>query len=159
MSLDVGKDSYLSLQDADAYWDNHNHNERWQQASEQEKEAALREATRYVDNRYTWIGKHPGSSGQVLSWPRMNAVDKQGRLRTGIPQEVKDATAYLAQQSLEGGLLAPQDRGGRINRVQADTVVVEWDKSAPSQPTYDYADLLLKNITTGGRSSAPLLKA
>lgn len=158
MSLDVGSDSYVSIEDADQYWQNHPRGDSWADATILEKEAALREATTYVDNRYTWIGHHPGITSQNLSWPRLDAVDKQGRVRTGIPQEVKDATAYLAEQSLSKGLLTPQDRGGRINRVVADSVVVEWDKNAPSQATYDYADLIVKNITKGGRGVRPLKK-
>lgn len=158
MSLDVGNDSYVSVEDADQYWQDHPRGDSWADATLLEKEGALREATIYVDNRYSWIGHHPGSNSQVLSWPRLNAVDRQGRLRTGIPKEVKSATAYLAEQSLKKGLLAPQDRGGRINRVQADTVSVEWDQNAPSQATYEYADTILKNITKGGRGVRPLKK-
>lgn len=159
MSLTVGTDTYVSLANADTYWANHYDSADWDAATDANKEKALRVATQYVDKRYSWIGSHPGTSSQNLAWPRLNAVDKQGRTRTGIPDEIKDATAWLAQEEIRTGILRSKSRGGAIKNVKAGSVAVEFEDNAPSQPSYDYADLLLSNITKGGRGSIPLMKA
>lgn len=157
--LTVGTDSYTSLVDADEYWSEHYNSADWDAASDSDKEKALRTATQYIDKHYSWIGYHPGSLSQKLAWPRLNAVDKQGRTITGIPDEVKDATAYLAQEELRGGILRPKSRGGAIKSVQAGSVNVEFEDNAPVHASYDYVDLLLSNLTKGGKGSIPLKKA
>lgn len=157
--LTVGTDTYISLADADTYWSEHYSSAEWDAADEGDKEKALRSATQYVDKHYTWIGSHPGSESQKLSWPRLNAVDKQGRTITGIPQEVEHATAYLAQEELRGGILRAKSRGGAIKAVQAGSVNVEFEDNAPVHTSYDYVDLILSNLTKGGRGTVPLKKA
>lgn len=160
MSLTVGEDTYISLADADTYFSNFYDSSDWDAATDAEKEAALRASTQYVDKHYTFIGDHPETLTQDLAWPRYNALDKQGRLLADdeIPQPVKDATAYLAQEVLRKGILKAKDRGGSIESVKAGSVQVQWNSFASSQPSYDYADLLLKNITIGGKGQRPLLK-
>lgn len=159
MALTVGEDTYISVADTDTYWTEHPGGSNWTAAGDTDKEAALRQATQYVDKKYTWVGVHPGTLSQNLSWPRLDAIDRHGRTRTGTPQEVKDATAYMAEQVLaDTGVLNPKDRGGQIKSVAAGSVNVEWEEGANSQKTYDYVDLLLKNITKGGKGVRPLLK-
>lgn len=157
MSLDP-KETYCTVAEADTYWENNPGGESWSEATGPQKEAALRQATQFVDKQYTWIGHHPGSVSQLLSWPRLNAMDKEGRLRTGIPQEVKDATAYMADQVLQQGLLPPQKRGGAIKTVTAGPVSVDYEENASSLTRYDYPTMLLKSLTKGGRGSRPLKK-
>lgn len=159
MALTVGEDTYISLADADTYWTNYAGGTNWASATDAEKEQALRQATQYVDKSYTWRGHHPGSSSQLLSWPRNMVVDGQGRTRTGIPQEVKDATAYLAEQALDGAILTAKERGGKIKNVKAGSVSVEFGDNAPGQRTFPYADLLLSDLTIGGKNSVRLRKA
>lgn len=115
-------------------------------------------ATQYIDKQYRWIGVHPGGSDQLLSWPRSSAVDKQGRTRTGIPQELKDATAYLADKVLGEPVLEPKARGGAIQSVQAGSVAVQFSESASAHTSYKYVDLLLSDISTGGGQSVRLAK-
>lgn len=160
MALTVGTDTYLSLADANTYWDENTGGTNWATASDAEKEKALRAATQYVDKHYSWLGNHPGNS-QGLSWPRLNVVDKDGRTIGGnvIPDAVKNATAYIAEQVLaDGGILPKRNRNSSIKSVKAGSVEVEYDDMAPTRTHYDYADLILSKLTKGGRGMTPMYK-
>lgn len=159
--LTVGTDSFISVVDADTYWENHSGGDNWAVATTPEKEAALRESTQYIDKSYSWRGDHSGLESEPLSWPRYNVVDRQGRTRSSseIPQEIKDATAWLADQALGGSLLQVKDRGGRISNLKAGSVEIQYEKGAPAQKQYHQVDLLISDLTRGGRNSTVLLKA
>lgn len=150
MPLTVPDESYVSVADADTYWSNRN-NLDWQTADPANKEKALREATEYIDNTYDgqWIGTHPGSTSQVRSWPRNNAVDTQGRDVTGIPQRIKDATSRLALDNLEKFLVKAESRGGQVERAKLGSMDVTFARNAPAGRTYAYLDLLLVGLLTG----------
>lgn len=160
MSLTVGEDSYISLDDADTYWANHIGGSNWSAASTPEKEQALRAATQYVDKHYNWLGDHPGTD-QELSWPRLNVIDKNGRTIASniIPDEVKDAVSYIADQVLGDGILSPRGRDSEISRLKAGSVEIEYEDHARSTISYDYADLILSKLTKGGRGVTPMRKA
>lgn len=160
MALQIGIDSFTSVADADAYWTDHSGGTGWAAALSADKEAALREASQYIDKSYSWRGDHPGDASQLLSWPRYNVIDRQGRVRssTEVPAEVKDATAWLAEQALSGELLPAQARGGRIKGLKAGSVQVEYEDNAPAQSSYDYVDLLVSGLIKGGKNTTILLK-
>ena len=145
MAFTVGENSYLSVADADTYWSDRN-NSTWSAASDAEKEAALLEATQYLDKAYRWRGEHPGSSTQLLAWPRNNVVDEQGRTRTGIPQEIKDATAELALEALGGRLVPVQDHGGAVKSQTVNGLSIEYQDGAPANPSYDYVRMLVSPL-------------
>ena len=155
------EETFVSLADANTYWTKHSGGVKWAVADDPTKEAALREATQFVDKQYAFVGSHPGTTTQLLSWPRIDATDAQGRTIASdeIPQPVKDATAYLAEQALNGPLLAPKGRGGAIKKVTAGPVEVEYEKYAPADKSYPYADMLLKDLVEGRRNRATLRKA
>lgn len=160
MALSVGTDTYISLADANTYWTENTGGTNWAIASDTEKEKALRAATQYVDKHYSWLGVHPGTD-QALSWPRLNVIDKNGRVIGGnvIPDAVKDAVAYIAEQVLaDGGILPKRNRNSAIKSVKAGSVEVEYDDQAPTRTHYDYADLLLSKLTKGGRGMTPMIK-
>lgn len=158
MAITVGVDSYVTVAEADAYHTARN-NTGWN-GSNAEKEADLKYATLYVDRRYSFVGEHNGSPGQPLAWPRLNAVDKQGVLRTGVPQEVKDAVCELALQlHADGRLLPAQDRGGAIKSVQAGSVGVTYMDGAPANKTFPLVDLMLERVTTGSRATVSLTRS
>lgn len=161
MSLTVGTDTYVSLADADTYWESYAGGTNWADATDPNKEKALREATQFVDKSYHFVGDHTGLNSQVLAWPRYNAIDKQGRSlnSTDIPHAVKDAVSYLAEQALGASLLQSKDRGGAIRKVKAGSVEVEYEENSITQKSFPYADLLLREITDGSSSVRRLLKA
>lgn len=162
MALTVGTDAYISLADANTYWLNRD-NATWAAASDADKEAAIREATQYLDGAYNWIGDHPGGSSQLLGWPRNNAVISSGNRRgvylTGIPQAVEDACAELALEALSGRLRPAADHGGAIKREKVDIIETEYQDGAPTHKTYDFVTMLLKGLTRGGKSTAKLIRS
>ncbi len=157
MTLTVGVDSYLSVEDSDAYWAARA-NARWAGADMAEKEKALREATQYLDGRYDWVGGHPGG-GQPLGWPRLGAVDHEGRPLAGIPQKVAQATAELALQALGEPLVPAQARAGRTRREKVGALEVEYQSGAPGGRSYPFVTLLLKGLIRGDGSATGLMRA
>jgi len=99
-------DSYLSVAAADTYFTEHDSPSEWTGATTPGKEAALKYATRRLDNSYKWYSCIISTS-QVLGWPRASFVDSEGRSIGGasiMPQALLDATAELALEHLKTSL-------------------------------------------------------
>lgn len=149
--------SYSTITEADAFWSDRN-DSTWAAASEEEKTAALIRATEWIDTGFSWPGTVK-ETDQVLSWPRVKAYDDEGRLREGIPSELKNATAWIAREALEAELDPAQQRGGDISSVKAGSVEVEWNSSAPTGKSYRYVSRMLRNITVGGPNQIKLVRS
>ena len=157
MALGVGNDSYMSLESADLYWSERN-DATWAGAVVLAKEAALREATQYLDGRYDWVGDHPGG-GQMLGWPRVGAGDHEGRPLTGIPEKVAEATAELARHALTERLAPAEARGGRTRREKVGALEVEYLAGAAGGRAYPFVTLLLKGLIRGDGNAPALVRA
>lgn len=153
MTVTVGTDVYLSVADADTYWSNRN-DSTWSAATTAAKEAALREATQYIDGSYSFIGVQ--NVDNVLAWPRYDVLVTQGNLagviydQTTIPPQIKAATAELALQALSSRLAPVADRGGLIKREKVDSLEVEYMDFAPAGKTYSFVGLILKPLLANG---------
>lgn len=88
--------SYLTVEEADAYHAARLHNTAWTTAPTPNKEAALQWATRTLD-REEWVGLRV-SIAQGLRWPRYEVYDQDDMYvdPTAVPKFLKDATAELA---------------------------------------------------------------
>jgi len=75
MSLTVGANSYISVSDAASYFEARLHSAVWTSAADADKEAALMQSTRMLDELVNWIGV-PTVEGQSLRWPRKPAVPR-----------------------------------------------------------------------------------
>lgn len=157
IAVGSGSDSYMSLESADLYWSGRN-DATWAGAELLTKEAALREATQYLDGRYDWIGDHPGGN-QRLGWPRLGAFDHEGRLLTGIPEKVAEATAELARQALSECLAPTEARAGRTRREKVGPLEVEYLGGAPGGRSYPFVTLLLKGLIRGDGKTPTLVRA
>lgn len=161
MTIVVGTDTYLSVIDADTYWSNRN-DSVWSAASTAEKEAALREATKYVDGAFNFIGYQVVTN--VLAWPRDAAQVTQGNFagvvytNTTIPQQIKDAVAELALEALSARLAPTLDRGGAVKREKVDVIEVEYMDFAPSGKVYVFVSMLLKPLTVGTKTTRKLTR-
>lgn len=158
MTIVVGTDSYVSVDEADVYWENHN-NTVWPAASDENKEKALRDATIYIDGIYEgrWVGFHPGGSSQILAWPRNGAVDSEGRSVSGIPQRVEEATSRLALEALAEFLTKAEDRGGRIESAKVGALEVGYFRDAPAGTAFPFLDLMLNSLLKPGSSTGGAL--
>lgn len=85
-------DSYVSVADCQAYAAAHGLAFAGEEAA---LEAALRNATLYLDGEYTYRGER-ATGTQALEWPR-TVVD-------GVPREVVSACCELAVRALKGPL-------------------------------------------------------
>lgn len=163
MSVDAtlggsSSDSYVSNAAVDAYWVNRN-DSVWDAATSAEADAALREATQYLDGKYDWVGSI-ATTTQSLGWPRLGAADKENRDLTGIvPVGIVSSCCELALQALSGPLVTPgADRGGDTKREKVGDIEVEYFASAPSGKTFDYVKLLLKGLTTNGNGYVEIIR-
>lgn len=137
-------DSYISRADADTYATNHG-NTSWASVSADNRDAALRYATKWIDGRYSW----PGSivdDDQVLAWPREGVTDAEGRIIaiTEIPQVLKDAVCEAAFAHVAEALNEILSRGGEIESVKAGPVEVTFKSSAPPSRTFPFIDSILR---------------
>lgn len=158
MTVEVGTNVYLTVADADAYAAANflgADTTAWDAADEPTKEAGLRQAAQYIDARFR--DRFPGliqSTSQDLEWPRINACDRSGRVISGIPDAVKNASVELAKERIKNGVsLAPAlPRGGKIKRTKVDVIETEYMDGAPSETVYQFAlDLLSGVLMSVGR--------
>ncbi len=111
--LTVGVDSYVDIAGADAYFAGRLYTDAWNTATPEQKEKALKQATRAID-RLPLIGR-PVDLAQPLAFPRCylapGAPPSERRFdlpagwwcETEVPQAVKDATCEEALALLERG--------------------------------------------------------
>lgn len=92
--------TYATLIEADAYFATRLRSTFWTDATDPEKEAALREAARILDAIIEWTGSAVDDV-QALMWPRNGMLTRRGFAiptsgSTSIPSELKDAQCELA---------------------------------------------------------------
>jgi hypothetical protein len=96
MALVLNTNSFVSLDDADVYFETRIDAATWDNASDELREDAIVTATQIIDD-HPWIGSAVSSS-QALAWPRKNATyydDRMGQeiklTESEIPKLVKTA--------------------------------------------------------------------
>ena len=89
--------SYVTLAQANAYFDNSPYSQDWKNHSDAFKEAALIQATQYLD-ALAWAGSCCAST-QRLQWPRKGITCRcKEAVCTEIPNDIETATCELAFQ-------------------------------------------------------------
>lgn len=109
MTLTVGTNTYVTLSEANTYFDSRPFSSSWTQANDDVlKEGALIMACKQLDLSYGFIGE-PADEDQVLSWPRLNYTTKNGALisTATTPQAIKEAQMELAYQWVQADQLTP----------------------------------------------------
>ena len=96
MALVLNTNSYVTIADADTYFETRIDSTEWESADDETKEQALVTATQLIDERH-WIGAAVSSS-QALAWPRKNAIYYDPRMgqqitiaNNEVPSQVKIA--------------------------------------------------------------------
>lgn len=94
MALVLNTNSYVTVENADSYFETRIDSANWFNASDEIKEQALVTATQIVDD-HAWIGSAVSSS-QALAWPRKGVVYYDNKLgqyvdvdNSTIPDRVK----------------------------------------------------------------------
>lgn len=93
-------DAFITLAFADAYHTAKG-NTTWT-GTDALKENAIRRATTYLSNSYTWKGLRSHGRSQALMWPRAGIWDQEGYgiPSDQIPIEIQNATAEIALREL-----------------------------------------------------------
>lgn len=143
-TITAGANSYVSLAEANAYFDNRPDSD-WTGATDDAKKTALIKATDYLLERFRnrWKGLRIDPT-QTLDWPRREVYpevyydDLDYEIpSTTIPQEVKDATIVLAGKVNAGTALNPDlARGGATKREKVGDLEVEYFGRALSRTEY-----------------------
>lgn len=130
-------ETYVSLTDCDAYHAGRG-NSAWT-GEDAVKEAALREATSFVEDSYRglWRGVR-AKWKQALSWPRFGVVDQDGFniANDSIPTLLMDAVCEAALRAIQSDLTPDLDRGGEIKRQKVDVIETEYKDGAPPGKVY-----------------------
>lgn len=122
-----------------------------------EIEQAIVAAADFLDYRWTFVGVRL-SADQETEWPRRDAVDSQGYVRTGIPREVLEATYEYALIAAAGDLDPTPDRDDTGRSVTeksekvgpiAQSVKYANAASGSTPPEYPVADRKLLGLVTG----------
>ena len=132
----TGANSFISLDDADTYFENRG-DTTWSAASDGSKEEALVRAVDYMDS-LRWKGYRTNET-QPLCWPRSGVKDKDGYSIDidDIPQAVKDAQCEAAKRELTSGTLQPDiDAGGQPIMEKVDVITVQYAKGARSRKEF-----------------------
>ena len=113
MALVLNTNSYVTITDAETYFETRIDAAKWNTAAESLKEEAIVTATQIIDNN-PWIGSAISSS-QALAWPRKNAMYYDPRMgftvtftNSEIPSLVKIAVYEQALHLLNNEDLLAQ---------------------------------------------------
>jgi hypothetical protein len=102
MALVLNTNSYVTVAEADTYFETRIDSANWTDATDEIKEQALVTATQLVDDN-AWIGSAVSSS-QALAWPRTSAIyydDRLGQQITIAEDEVPSrVTVAVYEQAL-----------------------------------------------------------
>lgn len=151
--------SYLSVEDADAYFLGRREAATWGAATVPAKESALMEATQYIDLRWGPLAYGvPVNDQQALVWPRNELpACAKGKL---LPQQVMNATAEYAVRALSAPLWADPtvDPSGyaisrkkeKVGPIEEETEYATGDTGTgvrPEYPSYPATDALFRCLT------------
>lgn len=156
----TNSESYISVADADTYHTNHRDPSAWSNATEARKEAALREATQYINGFYQgrWKGTRVRST-QRLSWPREDVwLDDDYTIPSNeLPEALTQATAEAAALAISrtNGLMPVVDEQAGIKRERdkADVLEteVEYFTGKTGLPRLTVLDMLLATLLSNSR--------
>jgi hypothetical protein len=89
--------SYITLADAEVYFETRVGSTVWDNATDEQKKALLVNGTRQLDQNFRWNGSI-ASDTQSLRWPRTDAYNCDGEEQASdtIPVDIENATCEMA---------------------------------------------------------------
>jgi hypothetical protein len=152
MTLHVGVNTYLSVENSDAYFAARNIS-AWADATSSARAAALLKATAYLDVAFRFHGAI-ADLAQDLAWPRHGVIDRDGRAVSGIPKQVEAATAELALIALLGDLAPQLDVNGRIISERIGSLELRYQSTTADRMRYPFVTMLLRDLIVGGGNAS-----
>lgn len=113
--------SYLTLAEAEAYFDDRLNISAWQDTDADNRTRALLHAAQRLE-RENWLGDR-ATTTQRLAWPRIGVAKVEEYESDEIPQQIKDAQCELALHLLANGA-APGAGNSRVKSFSADGLSV-----------------------------------
>ena len=125
MSLVVGTNSYVTLNEAEDYLSDRYGFSTWE--SSEYQEVALVSAARLLDTQLSWK-YFKTEADQVMQWPRTGFDESVfGFDEDTVPQLVKDAQCEMAFDIIENGGIKPAFQpSDDLKRIKADTLELEY---------------------------------
>lgn len=151
-------ESFASVAAANDYW-TARASTAWDALTDETKEAALRQATDYIEAIYggRWKGERIGST-QALSWPRYGVVvDGIERDSAVIPLALERATIELALKASAGELLA--DQGAQVVSETVGPISVTYAAGARQATRYALVENMLAALLRVGAGQIPVVRA
>lgn len=133
--------SYLSEADADTFHSDRG-NTAWAALASADKQAALINASSYIDIHYRFNGTKLLAT-QAMEFPRSGLVDWSGNTVTGLPQRLKDAVADLALTASTTNLTPALPRGGAVKSQKVDVISITFQDGAPATTSFSSVDQYL----------------
>jgi hypothetical protein len=152
-------ESYITLADATARHSNFGNSAWAGAASDTVREAALRNATAFMEQAYRerWQG-YRRKVDQALSWPRWwVTVDNFPISPDIVPAEIANACADLALKALAGDLNADLTRG--VVREKVGPIETEYDRYSPQSVRYPAINMALAPFLKSSGANAQLVRA
>jgi hypothetical protein len=117
--------TYITLADAETYFESRLHKADWDSASDGDKNIALAWATRLLDSQVEWAGAKYTES-QSLRWPRSSVYTSDGEDvdYDSIPTFIANATAEYAYWLIKKDRTADDSTRG-FKKLKADVLEME----------------------------------
>ena len=151
----AGADSFVSLAACDAYCLAHGLTDWSGVASSPStlKDAALRRATSYLSNSFTWKGYKLNGRSQALAWPRTDVTDEEGLdvASDEVPSEIIAACCEIASRELAApGFTSPDVvLTDRIRREKVGPLEVEYASAPVSAEAARPVLMLVQDMLAG----------
>ena len=146
-------ESFISVEDADDYFEARGITNWGEKLSTTEKEQALRRGTDYLEATYgdRWKGERV-TADQALSWPRYGVCQNGFDVASDVvPVAVQRACAEMAIRAAAGEL--SPDLGAQVKSEQVGPIAVTYADGARQQVRYQAVDNLLAGLLSGGGQS------
>lgn len=148
--------SYISLAEAESYFESHLYGTAWDSALDAIKDKALAQATRLLDASTNWIGNKK-TREQRLQWPREEVEHDGFFLESDIvPNEVKNATAEMASLFITNDLTAEVDQNDLAGiSLGKGALEIDFNGNRKKRTIPLHIDDLLRGlgrVSTGGSS-------
>lgn len=139
--------AYADITYADAYFavGAHLYGATWLAAVDDTKCAALKMASRLLDEWYCWVGA-PAALTQALQWPRTGVNDRLGNAQpaTAIPADILRATCELAQALIGADVRADSDiEVNKLTSLQVGSVQLSFGSGVTAKAIPDRVAITL----------------
>lgn len=126
--------SYVSLEEANTYFDDRPNSSRWTAATDNQKKQALLFATKLIDATVRFTGSKV-SSTQALEWPRTGMLDRNGNSLSSsvIPTLLKNIVCEIALTTLASDRMAELDASVQgLTSLRAGPVTLSFKDTIPA---------------------------